>query len=152
MRLIRVIFLERSFIYFARAFRIFMKKLISIFLLVIYSSTSFAVTMDIHYCCSNYSGISFSNFKDAVPGSCGHNESTNKSCCTGKVICAKTDNHKAVQQYWLNPDLSFTLAGYFVNEQVGYINPESIKTYYSSSGFTRSHSPSFLTFLCIYRI
>lgn len=130
-----------------------MKKIISIFLLVLYTSTSFAVTMDIHYCSGKYSGITFLNFDKAANCGCDHNGLHDRGCCTDKIICAKTDNHKTIQQYWVAPDFSnFTLPDYFTDVQVAYPSPASVTSYNSSSGFTRSHSPSFLTFICTYLI
>ena len=121
--------------------------------MVLYTSTSFAVTMDIHYCSGKYSGITFLNFDKAAICDCGHNGLRDRSCCTDKIICAKTDNHKTVQQYWVAPDFSdFTLPDYFTDVQVAYPRPAYLTNHYSSSGFTRSHSPSFLTFICTYLI
>lgn len=130
-----------------------MKKIISIFLLVLYVSTSFAVTMDIHYCGGKYSGVTFSNFEKAATCGCDHNGLHDSSCCTDKIICAKTDTHKTVQQYWVSPDFSdFTLPDYFTDVRIVYPRAASVNNHYSSSGFTRSHSPAFLTFLCTYLI
>ncbi len=130
-----------------------MKKIISIFLLVLYRSTSFAITMDIHYCSGKYSGVTFSNFSNTTNCGCDHNGLHDKTCCTDKIICAKTDNHKVVQQYWVAPDFpDFILPDYFTFDAVDYPHHTSLKSYYSSSGFTRSEFPSFLTFLCTYRI
>lgn len=129
------------------------KKIISIFLLVLYASTSFAVAMDIHYCGSKYSGITFSNFDKAANCDCGQNGLHDRSCCTDKTICATTDNHKTVQQFWISPDFSnFTLPDCFTDVPVVFPRPASLPGHYSSSGYTRSHSPSFLTFLCTYLI
>ncbi len=130
-----------------------MKKIISIFLIVLYSSTSFAITMDIHYCGGKYSGVTFSNFSNTTNCGCGYDESNQRGCCSDKTICAKTDNHNAVQAYWVVPNFSdFTLPEYFTFDAVDYPHHASLKSYYSSSGFTRSQFPSFLTFLCTYRI
>ena len=130
-----------------------MKKIISILLLVLYTSTSFAITINVHYCGGKYSGVSLANFGGAVHCSCGTHNCTHRGCCSNKTICAKTDNHKTVQQYWVNPNLSdFTVPVYFIIVPVTYPHAVSLKSHYSSSGFIRSHSPSFLTFICTYRI
>ena len=131
-----------------------MKKLISILLLIIYSSTSFGVTINFHYCGGKLSGLALSSFGGAVQCGRNHKEATDKDCCSNKTICAKTDRHKAVQQYWISPGISsFILPHYFEKkETLDYTRIESINSYYSSSGFTRSHSSSFLTFICTYRI
>ena len=129
-----------------------MKKIISIFLLVLYSTTSFAITMDIHYCNGKYSGVTFSNFSNITNCGCGDDESNQTGCCSDKTICAKTDNHTAVQSYWVVPYFSnFTLPEYFTTDPVDYPHHPSLKSYYLSSGFTRNQSLSFLTFLCAYR-
>ena len=130
-----------------------MKKIVSIFLLIIYSSTSFAVTMDFHYCSGKYSGISFSNFDKAAICGCDQNKLNQRGCCSDKTICAKTDNHKMVQQYWVSPNFSdFIMPVYFINMSVTYPQAVSLNSHYSSSGFIRSHFPSYLTFICTYRI
>lgn len=131
-----------------------MNKLISILLLIIYSSTSFGVTINFHYCGGKFSGLALSNFGGAVQCGCNHNESTHKDCCSNKTICAKTDSHKVIQQYWISPGTSsFILPHYFEKIQaLDYARIESINSYYSSPGFTRNHSSSFLAFICTYRL
>ncbi len=131
-----------------------MNKLISILLLTIYSSRSLQVNINFHYCGGKFSGLALSNFGGAVQCGCNHNDSTHKDCCSNKTFCAKTDSHKAIQQYWISPGTSsFILARYFEKkEALDYTHIESINSYWSSSGFTRSHFSSFLTFICTYRI
>ena len=130
-----------------------MKKIFAILLLVLYTSTSFAITINVHYCGGKYSGVSLAEFGGAVHCSCGTHDSTHTGCCSDKTICAKTDNHKTVQQYWVSPNFSdFIIPVYFFNMPVNYPQAVSLNSHYSSSGFSRSHSPSFLTFICTYRI
>ncbi|MBN9351853.1 MAG: hypothetical protein J0H55_14325 [Chitinophagaceae bacterium] len=130
-----------------------MKKIISIFLLVIYTTTSFSTTINMHYCGGKYSGLTFANFGVAVQCNCGTHNSTHNGCCSEKIICAKTDNHKTAQQYWLSsnfPDV--TIPVYFINAAETYPQTVSLNNHFSSSGFERSHSPSSLSFICTYRI
>ena len=130
-----------------------MKKIFAILLLVLYTTTSFAITINVHYCGGKYSGVSLADFGGAVHCSCGTHDSTHKGCCTDKTVCVKTDDHKTVQQYWLSPYFSdLALPLYFTNVPVTYPQAISLNSHYSSSGFIRSHSPSFLTFICTYRI
>ena len=130
-----------------------MKKIFSILLLVLYTSTSFAITINVHYCGGKYSGLSLADFGGAVHCSCGTHDSTDRGCCTDRTICAKTDNHQTVQQYWVSPNISdFIISVYFINMSVTYPQAVSLNSHYSSSGFIRSHSPSYLIFISTYRI
>ena len=130
-----------------------MKKIFSILLLVLYTTSSFAITINVHYCGGKYSGLSLADFGGAVHCSCGQHDSSHTGCCSDKTICAKTDNHKTVQQYWVSPNfIDFALPLYFINVPESYLQTVSLNSHYSSSGFLRSHSPSFLTFICTYRI
>lgn len=129
-----------------------MKKIISILLLVLYSSTAFAITMDVHYCASKFSGISLIGYGGPHCG-CDHSNSTHKGCCTDKIVSLKTDNHKTVQPYVLTESLSSViLSSYPDLLQHKYNSPEKNNNYHSASGFIRSHSPDYLDFLCISRI
>ena len=125
-----------------------MNKLISILLLETYSSSSFWVTINFHYCRGKFSGLALSNFGGAVQYVCNHTESTNKDCGSYKPICTKTDSHRVIQQYWISQGtLSFILPHYFEKkEALDYTNIEAINSNYSSSGFTGNHF-SWLRFL-----
>ncbi|HET7117031.1 MAG TPA: hypothetical protein VFI29_11100 [Hanamia sp.] len=130
-----------------------MKKIISIFLMVLYCSASFAVTMDIHYCGEKYSSITFSNFDKAANCRCDHGGLHDRSCCTDKIICTKTDNYKTVLQYLVITDFpDFSLVDYFTDLLMVYPHPVYLTNHCLLSGFTRSHSTFFLTFLCTYMI
>ena len=130
-----------------------MKKAIPILLLVLYTTTSFAITINVHYYGGKFSGLSLSDFGGAIHCSCGQPNSTHRRCCSDKTICVKTDNHKTVQQYRISADFSdFKVPVYFLHMSVAYPQPASPDSHYSSSGFTRSHSTTYLTFICTYRI
>lgn len=130
-----------------------MKKIISILLPVLYTTSSFAITINVHYCGGKYSRLSLANFGGSVHCSCGIHDSTHRGCCSNKTICVKTDNHKTVRQYWVSPNFSgFNMPVYFINMPVTYPQVVSLNCHYSSSGFIRGHSPSFLTYICTYRI
>lgn len=130
-----------------------MKNIISIVLLVIYTTSSFAITINVHYCSGKYSGLSLANLGRAVQCSCSTHNPAHKGCCSDKTVCAKTDNHQTVQPYYVSPNLSyFTIPVYFIIVADAYPQTVSLNNHYSSSGFIRSHTPSFLTFICSYRI
>ena len=130
-----------------------MKKIFAILLLVLYTATSFAITINVHYCSGKYSGVSLADFGGAVHCSCSTHDSAHKGCCSDKTICAKSDDHKAVQQYLVSPNFSDLIVPvYFIIVPDTYSRTVSINSRYSSSGFIRSHSQSFLTFICTYRI
>ena len=130
-----------------------MKKIISILLLVLYTTSSFGITINVHYCAGKYSGLTLTNFGGDVKCSCGKHDSTHKGCCSDKPVCHKTNSHKIVQPYYVSPNFSdFTVPAYFTIVAEPYPQTVSLNSHYFSSGFIRSHSTSFLTFICIYRI
>lgn len=106
-----------------------MKKLISILLLIIYSNTSFGVTINFHYCDGKFSRVALFNLGGTVQFSCNHNKLPHKDCSMNKAICVKTARDKAVQQYWIRPGISsFILPHYFEKkESLDYTRLESIK-------------------------
>lgn len=129
-----------------------MKKIISIFLLVLYSSTAFAISMDVHFCSGKFSEMFVMGFGKAQCG-CDHSNPAHTDCCTDKIVSSKTDNHKTVQPY-LPPDIfsSIVLSDYTDPVSYNYTFPVDITSYNSSSGFIRCHFPSFLIFICTFRI
>lgn len=130
-----------------------MKKIISILLLMLYVTTSSAIMINMHYCSGKYSGLTLINFGEVAQCSCGTHDSTHRKCCSDKIICAKADSHKAGQLYRVSPNLSdFVVPIYFINVAVAYPQLGFPDNHYPSSGFIRSHSPSFLPFICTYRI
>ncbi len=90
------------------------ERLISILLLTIYSSTSYGVTINFHYCDGKFLRLALSSFGSGAQFSCNPNKSSDKDCCGNKAICVKTARDKAVQQYWIRPGISsFILPHYF---------------------------------------
>lgn len=73
-----------------------MKKIVSILLLVLYTTSSFAITINVHYCGGKYSVVSLADFGGLVHFSFGQHDSAHKGRCSDKTVCAKTDNHKTV--------------------------------------------------------
>lgn len=130
-----------------------MKKIITILFLMIYSSTAFAVTLDIHFCAGKFSEIILLNLGDKPQCGCDHSNPTHTDCCSDKIVLSKTDIHKTVQPY-LIPEIfsSIVLSDYTDPISNNYTLPVAITNYNSSSGFIRCQFPSFLIFICTFRI
>lgn len=71
-----------------------MKKIITIFLLLIYTASAFGIAVNYHYCGGHLSGIKVLNF--GGDGSCKCNPADMpKDCCKDKMLYFKGDNHKS---------------------------------------------------------
>lgn len=80
-----------------------MKKVLSIFLLIIYTWSAFgAVSMVSRKCNDYFSHISFLGSEAQSTCSCTSDTSMPKDCCKDHVVCQKVDIHKTLQE-------SFTL-------------------------------------------
>ncbi len=128
------------------------KKAISILLLIVYTSTAFAITVNAHYCAGEFSEMFLVGYGEAHCG-CDHSDPTHKDCCTDKIISVKTDNHKTGQSYILTQNWIPVILSELPHPlQHKYNQQEEENNYNFPSGFIRSHSPFYLTFLCIFRV
>jgi hypothetical protein len=84
-----------------------MKKLLTVFLLIFYTATTFGVTLKFHYCGDHLNNVSLLNISDKGVCSCGSIKMP-KGCCQDKVIYEKTDNHKTDQQNSTLNNLAFS--------------------------------------------
>ena len=82
-----------------------MKKILAIFLLIIYASTAFGTVVSFHYCGKSLIEMSFPEF-GAVKSCICDPENGPMDCCTNKLLFQKADNHKSVNSL-LIPDMSF---------------------------------------------
>ena len=127
-----------------------MKKIISILLLVIYSSSIFAISIDVHYCAGEFSETFLIGYGGANCG-CDHSKSTHTDCCTDKIISSKTDNHKTVQSYVMVETWSAVILPDYAEWLACEKNePEIINNYNLPHGFIRSQSPYYRAFLCVF--
>lgn len=79
---------------FTQAFFIKMKKIIIIFLLLIYTGSAFGITVDYHYCSGHLTHVTVLNF--GAKGGCKCNSSEMpKGCCKDKMLYMKGDEHKS---------------------------------------------------------
>ncbi len=133
-----------------------MKRIIAIIFLVVYSSTAFAFTLKIHFCGGQFAGIAVTNFDGSVHCGCDHSNYTHKkSCCNDKIISAKTDNHKATQQYTLDNNFSKSPAPEFIinyNQDFTNFYTNTKSQHLHQAEFGRSSIPSLNIFLCTFRI
>ena len=72
------------------------KKLISIFLLTIYTSIAFGITINFHYCGDHLAKVSLLNIGGQVGCGCNPGDMP-KDCCKDNLIVQKADNHRVVQ-------------------------------------------------------
>lgn len=83
-----------------------MKKIFAILFLVLYTSNSFALTVNIYYYGGKYPGLSLVNYRIAIHLSCGTHTFSSTGRYSDKIICAKAGKHKTLQQYWVSPNFS----------------------------------------------
>jgi len=91
------------------------KKLLAIFLLIIYTSTALGgVMVNFHYCKGQLSHVSLLNFGAKVGCSCNP-DSMPKDCCKDEMLFNKADNHQTIQESYTFNIISFTPALLAVN-------------------------------------
>lgn len=73
-----------------------MKKLITIFLVLLYTSTTLGTVVNFHYCKGYLAHISFLNYGGKTGCACKQKD-MRKGCCNDQLHYEKADNHKAVQ-------------------------------------------------------
>ena len=132
-----------------------MKRIIAILFLIVHSSTAFAFTVNEHFCSGNFAGIAIANFGGSVDCGCDHSNHTHKGCCQDKIITAKTDNHKASQQYTLDNNYSKSPAPEFIiNNRQDFTNIyiDINSQYLHQAELVRSSIPALNIFLCVFRI
>lgn len=69
-----------------------MKKTVALFLLVLYTATTFGVTLKFHYCGDKLDQVSIFNSSDKVACSCGPGAMP-KGCCKDKTVRSQIDHH-----------------------------------------------------------
>jgi len=73
-----------------------MTRILTIFLLLIYSGSAFGIMVNYHYCGDHLTNRTIRNFGDR--GSCKCNPAEMPSgCCKDKLICIKGDKHETTQ-------------------------------------------------------
>lgn len=73
-----------------------MNRVLTIFLLLIYSASAFGITVNYHYCGNQLTHSTVVNF--GSEGGCKCNpEEMPAGCCKDKLICVKGDTHEASQ-------------------------------------------------------
>jgi hypothetical protein len=87
-----------------------MKKIVSIFLLIIYTVSAFGITVDYHYCNGHLTHIGILNFHKS--GGCNKCNSSDipPGCCKDKMLFMKGDIHK------LSTVSSIAFPGNFAND------------------------------------
>ncbi len=73
-----------------------MKKLVTIFILIIYADTVFAVAINFHHCGGNQGQTGMLR-EGARIGSISNSKNLLRDCGNDKLICQKTHNHRSEQ-------------------------------------------------------
>lgn len=72
------------------------KKLVSIFLLTIYTSIAFGISINFHYCGGHLAKVSLLDIDKQVGCPCNPGDMP-KDCCKDNLIVQKVDCHRVVQ-------------------------------------------------------
>ena len=70
-----------------------MKKILAIFLLLIYTSSAFGIAVDYHYCDGQLTHVSLLNFSDHNSCKCNSSDMP-QGCCKDKMLYLKGNDHK----------------------------------------------------------
>ncbi|MDP1764272.1 MAG: hypothetical protein Q8L07_10330 [Sediminibacterium sp.] len=83
-----------------------MKKILTIFILIIYTSSALGTfSINYHYCSGQLAQVSLLNF-DGKSGCSCNPDAMPKGCCKDELLCQKVDSHKTVQEsYTINTSL-----------------------------------------------
>lgn len=71
-----------------------MKKIFAIFLLLIYTGSTFGIAVDYHYCDGQLTHISLLNFSDHNNCNCNSSDMP-QGCCKDKMVFLKGNDHKS---------------------------------------------------------
>lgn len=85
-----------------------MKRLITIFFLIIYAGTALGVVINFHYCGGYLAHIAILNLGGQVGCSCNPKDMP-KDCCKDKLVCITTDKHNTAQQAVILNAASFSV-------------------------------------------
>ena len=96
-----------------------MKKLIAVFLLTLYTASTFGVTLNFHYCGGRLNHVSVLNLVDK--GICSCNQDTMpKGCCNDKKVSCKTDNHKNLIESFSFNEIGFAYHLPAITDHINY--------------------------------
>jgi len=84
------------------------KKLVCIFLLIIYTSIAFGITINFHYCGDHLAKVSLLNIGGQAGCRCNPGDMP-KDCCKDNLIVQKADNHRVVQHVSIADFASFSV-------------------------------------------
>lgn len=86
-----------------------MKKILTIFLILIYSGSALGVVVDYHYCGTHLTNSTILNFGGHAGCKCNP-AGMPEGCCKDKIICMKGDNHRSSQFSFVALPGSFPVA------------------------------------------
>lgn len=120
--------------------KLFITRILTVFLMVTYTAGAVGVTFSLHYCGKHFRYICFT--EDTEKGCCGKNEHKSK-CCTDKIVKAKIkDNHSYQAKATINdnwqPGVLPATQTYCWTELPEQVAPENFVSSDSSPPFVRS--------------
>lgn len=125
-----------------------MKKLLSIFLLLIYTATSSGTVMSAHFCMGKLAGISIGEKEQSSCGYCGMEDD---GCCHDLLKVVKIDDSHLQKTAGISLDNVFFLApvNYVVSENQRFFNNHNFQQ--NTSSYFLGGPPRYLR-NCVFRI
>ena len=82
-----------------------MKKILAIFLLLVYAASAFGIAVNYHYCNGHLTNVTVVNLGNH---NCNCNpDGSSEGCCKDKMIYLKGDNHKSSQISFIPSQTNF---------------------------------------------
>ena len=130
-----------------------MKKLVAIFLLLIYGITTVGATVHMHYCMNKLVGSSLYQGKDANCGKCGMKKSATKGCCKDEdtfIQLKKEHNQISDAVCFLGYNCQVVLTPiFFYNQCINNLTTSAVYTFHSPPN---KQEQKLYILHCIYRI
>lgn len=129
-----------------------MKKLIAIFLLVVYTGSAYGITISRHYCESKPVGSPVLGFVKAT-ACCSGEPGTPADCCSNEIKKFDTDDHSPASVLDYDSRLDISICFFPFNLNPGFYNQSSFKSQIQST-LDHNHwlTPPIYLFIGIFRI
>ncbi len=124
-----------------------MKKILSILLMLIYTTASSGTVLSLHYCMGDLAGISVGEKVSSQCGKCGMQD---KDCCHDQPVIIKIENADAQQTAVVS--CNFTAPDLPVVHHIKPLDTRSPKTLFSNNLSYIDGRPPAYVLHCVYRI
>jgi hypothetical protein len=129
-----------------------MKKIIAIFLFIIYASSVFGIAINFHYCGNQLTKISVLNFGGHRSCDC-NSQGIPMNCCRDKLCYHIGDNHNSTQPFTLTSEISFPIElPQFERNQFTYSLADNNKYIIYDYGDRRSNTQPIFILDSVFRI